>query len=84
MRKLMLGALSIALAGSLQPTSAAAEVIDGPAIEWRHSVWGKRRAYTEGMEKIAALLKERTGGKFTIKIGYGARLGMSGETADAP
>ena len=83
MRKLVLGALSIALAGSLPPTWAVAQVIDGPAIEWRHSVWGKRRAYTEGMEKVAALLKERTGGKFTIKIGYGEMFSKDKENLDS-
>jgi TRAP-type mannitol/chloroaromatic compound transport system substrate-binding protein len=81
MRKLVLGAVSIALASS--PTWAVAQVVDGPTIEWRHSVWGKRRAYTEGTEKIAAILKERTAGKFTIKIGYGEMFSKDKENLDA-
>ena len=69
MRRFALCALGIASAWSVIPSASFAQVIDGPAIEWRHSNWGKRRANTEGIEKIAAILKERTGGKFIIKIG---------------
>ena len=58
-------------------------MVDGPAVEWRHSNWGKRRANTEGIEKIAAILKERTGGKFTIKIGYGEMFSKDKENLDS-
>ena len=52
-------------------------------MEWRHSNWGKRRANTEGIEKVAAILKERTGGKFTIKIGYGEVFSKDKENLDS-
>ncbi len=41
------------------------------AVEWNVSVWGKRRAFTEHVEKLAELVKEKTGGEFTLNISYG-------------
>ena len=71
MRMLAMGATTVALTFAINIDIASAQIVDGPTVEWRHSNWGKRRANTEGIEKINAILKERTGGKFTIKIGYG-------------
>ena len=41
------------------------------ATEWNVSVWGKRRAFTEHVEKLAELVAEKTGGEFTLNISYG-------------
>lgn len=41
------------------------------AVEWNASVWGKRRAFTEHVEKLAELVSEKTGGEFTINVSYG-------------
>ena len=41
------------------------------AVEWNVSLWGKRRAFTEHVEKLAELLDERTNGGFTLNISYG-------------
>ena len=41
------------------------------ATEWNASVWGKRRAFTEHVEKLAELVSEKTGGEFTINVSYG-------------
>jgi len=41
------------------------------ATEWNVSLWGKRRAFTEHVEKLAELLKAKTGGAFTLNISYG-------------
>ena len=41
------------------------------AVEWNVSVWGKRRAFTEHVERLAELLDKRTGGEFTLNISYG-------------
>jgi TRAP-type C4-dicarboxylate transport system substrate-binding protein len=41
------------------------------ATEWNVSLWGKRRAFTEHVEKLAELVSEKTGGEFTLKISYG-------------
>ncbi|RBI68963.1 C4-dicarboxylate ABC transporter substrate-binding protein [Roseovarius sp. TE539] len=41
------------------------------ATEWNVSLWGKRRAFTEHVEKLAELVDEKTGGDFTLNISYG-------------
>lgn len=41
------------------------------AAEWNVSLWGKRRAFTEHVEKLAELVSEKTGGAFTLNISYG-------------
>ncbi len=52
-------------------TEAAAQVVEGPTVQWKLGSWGKRRAVTEGLEQLAKHVKDSTGGKFTITIGYG-------------
>ncbi len=46
-------------------------VTEAMATEWNVSVWGKRRAFTEHVEKLAELVSEKTGGEFTMNISYG-------------
>ncbi len=41
------------------------------ATEWNVSLWGKRRAFTEHVEKLAELVREKTNGEFTLNISYG-------------
>jgi len=41
------------------------------ATEWNVSVWGKRRAFTEHVERLAELVSEKTNGEFTMNISYG-------------
>jgi len=41
------------------------------ASEWNVSVWGKRRAFTEHIEKLAELVSAKTDGEFTINVSYG-------------
>jgi len=41
------------------------------ATEWNVSVWGKRRAFTEHVEKLAELVSAKTNGAFTMNISYG-------------
>ncbi len=41
------------------------------ALEWNVSLWGKRRAFTEHVEKLAELVSEKTDGDFTMNISYG-------------
>jgi len=41
------------------------------AEEWNVSVWGKRRAFTEHVEKLAELVSAKTGGEFTMNVSYG-------------
>ncbi len=41
------------------------------AAEWNVSLWGKRRAFTEHVERLAELVSEKTNGEFTLNISYG-------------
>lgn len=51
------------------------------ATEWNVSLWGKRRAFTEHVEKIAELVEKKTNGDFKMKISYGG-LSKSKENLD--
>ncbi len=46
-------------------------VTEAAATEWNVSVWGKRRAFTEHIHKIAELVEQKTDGAFTMNISYG-------------
>lgn len=50
---------------------ATAFATEAMATEWNVSVWGKRRAFTEHVEKMAELVSEKTGGDFTMNVSYG-------------
>ena len=47
-----LAAAGASLAGSVAP--ATAQMVDGPEVSWKMSLWGKRRAFTEGAEYVSA------------------------------
>ena len=51
------------------------------AVEWNVSLWGKRRAFTENVEKLAELVEKKTGGDFKLKLSYGG-LSKSRENLD--
>lgn len=51
------------------------------ATEWNVSLWGKRRAFTEHVEKIAELVEKKTNGDFKLNISYGG-LSKSKENLD--
>ena len=70
MSRAALAALAVAFAG------------EAIAVEWNASLWGKRRAFTEHVEKIAELVSEKTGGDFTINIAYGETLSKNRENLD--
>lgn len=59
--------LKLVVAGSLSLVMVS-EVM---ATEWNVSLWGKRRAFTEHVEKLAELVSEKTGGEFTLNLSYG-------------
>ena len=42
----------------------------GPIV-WDVSLWGKPRAFTEHVEKLAELVDEASGGDFTLELHYG-------------
>jgi TRAP-type C4-dicarboxylate transport system substrate-binding protein len=59
------------LTGAFAAAVTVAFVTEAAALEWNVSVWGKRRAFTEHVEKIAELVAEKTGGEFTMNVSYG-------------
>ncbi len=59
LRTTVLAAVSLAIVG------------EAAATEWNVSLWGKRRAFTEHVEKLAELVDQKTGGEFTLNISYG-------------
>jgi len=65
------------------PKSKYTKYCDGPAVNWRLSLWGKRRAFTEGMEYVAKSVREYTCDKFKILLYYGEQLSKSKENLDA-
>lgn len=78
-------ALSISILVGSVVTSGI--VIGEPAhaadkVEWNLSTWGKRRAFTEGAEAMAAYVNEQSGGDFTIAINYGGTLSKPKENLD--
>ena len=59
------------LTGAAVCAISFAFVTEAAATEWNVSVWGKRRAFTEHIEKLAELVSEKTGGEFTMNVSYG-------------
>ncbi|MEZ5649351.1 MAG: TRAP transporter substrate-binding protein DctP [Burkholderiaceae bacterium] len=75
-------AIAVAASLTLGSVGALAAEVDGPAVNWKLSTWGKQRAFTAGMEELAKQLDEKTGGKFKIKIFYGEALSKAKENLD--
>ena len=69
----------IALASTLAGGLFTAEI--HAATEWNVSLWGKRRAFTENVEKLAEQVEKKTNGEFRLKISYGG-LSKSRENLD--
>lgn len=67
---------------ALLASGVAAQTVEGPAVNWNLSTWGKQRAFTAGMESVAKQLSDATGGKFQIKIHYGEALSRDRENLD--
>lgn len=78
LKKIMLAGVATAF---LSGGAMAAEV-DGPKLKWNFSLWGKPRAFTAGIERLSALVKEKTGGNWEIALHYGAALSKSRENLD--
>lgn len=63
-RKLICAALTAFLLATFFPVAAQETV-------WNVSLWGKRRAFTENVEKLAELVDKKTNGDFQLNISYG-------------
>ncbi len=69
----------ITLLSGLAACFLAAEI--HAATEWNVSLWGKRRAFTENVEKLGELVAKKTNGDFSLNISYGG-LSKSRENLD--
>ena len=70
------------LTGTGLPTQAGAQEVKGPEVTWRLSLWGKRRAFTEGLEYVSKNVSDKTDGNFKLKLFYGQQLSKSKENLD--
>ncbi len=52
------------------------------AENWDVSLWGSRRGFTEHVEKLAEVVREKSNGAFNIKLHYGGVLSKSRENLD--
>ncbi|WP_416899323.1 MAG: TRAP transporter substrate-binding protein DctP [Minwuia sp.] len=57
--------------GGTASAGSHSKMVDGPEVTWNHSLWGKPRAFTKGLEWLSEQLAERTGGKFKYNLNYG-------------
>jgi TRAP-type mannitol/chloroaromatic compound transport system substrate-binding protein len=62
MNKFMMSAAAVVAVAGLSGVTVA------EAKTWNLSVWGKKRAFTMGIEQMAAYVEEKSGGKFKIRI----------------
>ena len=80
--KMALG-LSVLVTGvSLGGIAASTAAQAADKVNWNVSLWGKRRAFTEGVEALVAHVKEKSGGNFNITINYGSTLSKPRENLD--
>ena len=79
--KLTLAGLAVIGLTSTSPVGTVSTAVAAD-VEWNLSVWGKRRAFTEGIEAISAYVADKSGGDFQIKIHYGDALSKSRENLD--
>ena len=69
--------------GSPSTAQAAMKFCDGPKVTWRISLFGNRRANTEGLEYVSRYVKDNTCGNFDFKLYYGEQLAKAKENLDA-
>ena len=82
MIKFFKGALIASTALAMFAGSVQAAEVAGPKLKWDISLWGKQRAFTAGVEKLSAMVKDKTDGNWEIKLHYGAALSKSRENLD--
>jgi len=75
-----LGTFGMVSFGTAQ--TASAQEVKGPKVTFKFSLWGKRRAFSEGLEFISKEVAKKTDGNFKIKLYYGGQLSKSKENLD--
>ncbi len=78
-----IAAAAILAAFAATSGAALAAEVNGPKVEWKFSTWGKARAFTVGIETLAAIADKKTGGNFTIRVAYGEALSKDRENLDS-
>ncbi len=80
-KKLCLSALAAAsFAAATMGTPVAVSAQD---IVWNINIFGSSRAVTRGIEAMVEFYKKESGGKFDLKLAYGAALGPERQTPEA-
>ena len=80
-KKLGLSAVAAAaFAAAVTGTPAVAAAQD---IVWNINIFGPPRAVTKGIEAMAEFYKKESGGKFELKLAYGAALGPQRQTPES-
>jgi TRAP-type C4-dicarboxylate transport system substrate-binding protein len=69
----------IIIVSSLIASFSIGEIL--ASTQWNVSLWGKRRAFTEHVEKLAELVEKKSNGDFKLNISYGG-LSKSRENLD--
>ena len=72
----------IKLGFGLTITAFGASEILAEQVKWSVSLWGKRRGFTENVEKLSEVVARKTNGDFQIKLHYGGVLSKSRENLD--
>jgi TRAP-type C4-dicarboxylate transport system substrate-binding protein len=82
LKKLLATTALVAFATTSTFAIAQAAEVEGPEVKWNVSLWGNKRAFTAGFEKLAELVSAKTDGKFTMTLHYGEALSKSRENLD--
>lgn len=80
--KVALGLSFLATGAAVSGLTFATSAEAADKVSWNASLWGKRRAFTEGVEALAAYVKEKSGGNFEITLNYGGTLSKPRENLD--
>jgi TRAP-type C4-dicarboxylate transport system substrate-binding protein len=64
------------------PVQAQQAAVEGPRVNWDYSVWGPPRPFTAGVEALAKHLRDRTDGRFNIRLHYGGALSAGPDNLD--
>ena len=82
MKTIRVAGLMLLAALGVQGSGVHAAEVEGPELQWDVSLWGKKRAFTAGVERLSELVSEKTGGNWSIVLHYGGALSKSRENLD--
>ena len=79
-----LGGTGLALLSALALAASVARAaeVPGPKLTWDVSLWGKERAFTAGVERLARLIDRNTDGNWNLVLHYGEALSKARENLD--